>query len=155
MSKKWLVIGGGIVLLSIGVYFLAPMSFIRTLKDTVSEVAGMRYEIVVTEAAQEKGLGGRAEIPDNYGMLFVLDKPKRVGVWMKDMLTPIDILWLSDNGTVILIDSYVNPASYPHVFYPPQPVSYVLETKAGYADKHTIAVGSNIRLPAPYGNRDK
>ena len=111
----------------------------------------MRYEVVTTEAAQEQGLGGRAVIPDNYAMLFVFAKDDTYGFWMKDMLTSIDMIWLSDNGTIVKIDDSVSPDTYPAVFYPPQPVKYVLETKAGFAREHGWKVGTKVQLPLPYG----
>jgi uncharacterized membrane protein (UPF0127 family) len=108
------------------------------------------YEIVSTPAEQERGLGGRKEIPDNYGMLFVFASKDRYGFWMKDMLTPIDIVWLHDDGTIMKIDAQVDPATYPTAYYPPEPVKYVLETRAGYAARHDWKIGTAITLPGPY-----
>lgn len=109
------------------------------------------YEIVSTPLEQERGLGGRKEIPDNYGMLFVFPKKDRYGFWMKDMLTSIDIVWLNDDGTIMKVDANVDPSTYPTPYYPPQPVEYVLETKAGYAEAHNWKAGTQLTLPGPYG----
>ena len=108
------------------------------------------YEIVTTPAAQERGLGGRKEIPDNYGMLFVFSSKDRYGFWMKDMLTSIDIVWLNDDGTIMNIDANVDPSTYPTPYYPPEPVKYVLETRAGYAMAHEWKAGTKLTLPGPY-----
>ncbi|MEO6536560.1 MAG: DUF192 domain-containing protein [Candidatus Paceibacterota bacterium] len=118
-----------------------------TTTATVSNIAPMQYEIVTTAAAQEKGLGGRADIPENYGMLFVFPVDKQYGFWMKDMITSIDIIWLSDNGTILSIDASVSPATYPKAFLPPQPVHLVLETRAGEAARRGWSVGTQLRLP--------
>jgi uncharacterized membrane protein (UPF0127 family) len=130
------------------------MSDTKTVKDTTpaatATTGSMRFEIVDTEAEQALGLGNRASIPDNYGMLFVFKDKQRYGFWMKDMLAPIDITWLSDNGTILLIDHSVSPDTYPRAFYPPVPVRYVLETRAGYAADHAWSVGTQVPLPAPY-----
>ncbi len=64
----------------------------------------MRFEVVTTQAAQAQGLGGRSDVPENYGMLFVFPTDQRVGFWMKDMQVPIDIIWLSDTGAVLGIE---------------------------------------------------
>lgn len=111
----------------------------------------MRFEPVTTVAAQEQGLGGRADVPENYAMLFVFPKDERIGFWMKDMLVPIDMIWLSDNGSILGIEDSVSPGTYPEAFYPPQPVKYVLETRAGEARRRGWSVGTNVALPAPYG----
>lgn len=116
----------------------------------------MRFEPVTTEAAQEQGLGGRADVPENYAMLFVFPSDQNIGFWMKDMLVPIDMIWLSDNGTILGIDADVAPDTYhsdtdAQIFYPPQPVKYVLETRAGEARRRGWSVGTKVALPAPYG----
>lgn len=143
-----------IALIGIAAYVL-PMSYRTAIKDTVNTHAvvgeGLHFEIADTPAKQELGLGNRATIEDNYGMLFVFKDKSRHGFWMKDMLAPIDMIWLSDNGTIVLVDHSVNPDTYPHIFYPPVPVKYVLETRAGYARDHAWDVGTVVSLPHPYG----
>lgn len=132
-------------------HYLAPKTPVSASAGLI-EVGGMQFEIADTQAKQELGLGGRTEIPDNYGMLFVFAKPQKYGFWMKDMLTSIDIIWLDANGSVVLIDHDVSPSTYPSPFYPPIPVSYVLETRAGYAHEHGWQVGTVIPLPTPYAH---
>jgi uncharacterized membrane protein (UPF0127 family) len=122
-----------------------------TLTATELDSAPMKYEVVTTPAAQEQGLGGRAVIPDNYAMLFVFPTDGMTGFWMKDMLTSIDMIWLTDNGTIAGIQNDATPESYPDVFYPPYPVRYVLETKVGLAKERGWTVGTKIALPLPYG----
>lgn len=111
----------------------------------------MQFEVVTTAAAQEQGLGGRTNVPQNYGMLFVFPTDQRVGFWMKDMFVPIDMIWLSDDGTILGVEDSVSPSTYPEAFYPPQPVKYVLETKAGEARRRGWSINTKLALPAPYG----
>lgn len=118
---------------------------------TSSTTQTMRFEVVTTEAQQEQGLGGRANIPENYGMLFVFPNEGKRGFWMKNMLASIDIIWLSDTGTILGIEDSVSPQTYPKEFYPASPVKYVLETRAGEMRRHAWSVGSTISLPLPYG----
>ncbi len=54
--------------------------------------SGIRFEIATTTAEQERGISDRSVIPNNYAMLFVFQSKDRYGFWMKDMLTPIDII---------------------------------------------------------------
>ncbi len=116
--------------------------------DTESDsLPQMRFEVVTTQAEQEQGLSGRETVPENYGMLFVFPQEERTGFWMKDMLVPIDIIWLSDTGTILGIEDSVSPDTYPEAFYPPQPAKYVLETKAGEARRRGWSVGTQIALP--------
>ncbi len=119
--------------------------------SVIDKPLSVRFEVVTTVAAQERGLSGRMSIPDNYGMLFVFPKDDTYGFWMKDMLTSIDMIWLSDNGTIIKIDASVPANSYPAVYYPSAPVKYVLETRAGFAKEHSWTLGTKVTLPLPYG----
>lgn len=116
-----------------------------------STAPAIRFEVVTTLAAQEQGLGGRTDIPENYGMLFVFPNDARRGFWMKDMLAPIDMIWLSDTGTIVGVESSVSPDTYPKVFFPPSPVRFVLETRAGEAQRKGWSAGSKVPLPLPYG----
>ena len=125
------------------VWFLFP----RALPKTASlGGVSLNMEYAVTDTELAVGLSGRASIPDNYGMLFVFNAPNKHPFWAKGMLVPFDLFWIDTKGQVIGIETNIRPESYPNVFYPPSPVRYVLETRAGFADDHAIAVGSWLTL---------
>jgi len=111
----------------------APADAQKSAPSPSDETPQVSFEVVTSDAAQEKGLGGRASIPHDYAMLFVFAKDDTYGFWMKDMLVPIDMIWVSDSHKVLKVDASVAPDTYPSVFYPPEPVRYVLETRAGEA----------------------
>ena len=106
-------------------------------------------EIAQTTTAHTQGLSGREVIEEDFGMLFIFPKEGDYGFCMKDMLIPIDIVWLSNTGVVLGIEDSVSPSSYPQLLYPPQPVKYVLETKAGTAQKRGWDIGTVLTLPLP------
>jgi uncharacterized protein len=106
----------------------------------------LRIEYATTVEARERGLGGRAEIPADYGMLFVFPKDERYGFWMKDTLVSLDIFWLDDKGQVVSIASEVATSTYPNVFYPNAPARYVLETASGFARSHEVKIGTPLLL---------
>lgn len=103
-------------------------------------------EYATTSADRERGLGGRASVPEGHGMLFVFPQSDLHGFWMKDMRVPIDIFWLDSSGRVVSVTRDIATSSYPSVFYPPSPVRYVLETAAGFARSHAIATGTPLIL---------
>ncbi len=88
-------------------------------------------EIADTPEERAQGLSGRAGLPAGHGVLFVFDSHGLYGFWMKEMNFSIDIIWLSEEFQVIDIARSVSPNTFPHVFYPPRPVKYVLETNPG------------------------
>lgn len=138
----------GLVLVC-GVFFCYLSYRATTAVQTVTHTTqGMSFEVVKTPEAMERGLGGRPSIEENYGMLFIFGAPGTYGFWMKDMLAPIDIIWLSDNGTIVGIEENVSPDSYPKVFYPSSPVRLVLETKAGESTRKNWKIGGQISLPS-------
>jgi len=145
----------GVVLVVLGTLLLVASMFYPRVSDTEESVSDITYanegdikfEIADTPQKQTKGLSGRSSIPDHYGMLFVFDPPRAQGFWMKDMLVSIDIIWLSDTGEILGIEHSVSPETYPNVFNSPSPVSYVLETRAGYAKARGWNVGDSILLP--------
>lgn len=142
----------GIVLLLVGGIVLVipePMSDRAPAVSDTSYLyaAGMRFELADTPAEREQGLSGRTEIPEDYGMLFVFEEKGLPGFWMKDMLVPIDIIWLADDGTILGIERSVSPSTYPAVFYAPEPVQLVLETRAGHAREAGWDTGTRISLP--------
>jgi len=114
-------------------------------------------ELATTEAEREQGLSGRASLAEGSGMLFVFDEDGDWGIWMKDMQFAIDILFLSENGSVVSINANVSPDTYdtdpPQIFYPPLAVRYVLELPAGYAAAHNIVPDSTFDLSSIYSRR--
>lgn len=156
MNLKSNVIG-----ISVGVLFLFAGTLYLVSNRTVfvplvsdrphKEVQGFLFEIANTPQAKQQGLSGRATLNENQGMLFPFSEPSTPGIWMKDMRFAIDIIWLSDTGLVLGVEENVMPETYlenpPRVFYPPQPVSYVLEVRAGVARERGFLVGSVIPLP--------
>jgi uncharacterized membrane protein (UPF0127 family) len=97
-----------------------------------------------TEEKRAQGLSGRAFLPSNTSMLFEFDKPDTHGIWMKDMLFPIDIIWLDKNKIIVNLVSNAEPESYPHVYYPPKESLYVLEIRAGLIKDKNLKIGDEI-----------
>lgn len=79
-------------------------------------------------------------------MLFVFDTEGEWGIWMKDMHFPIDIIWASQDGTVVTVAKDISPDTYPQAFYPSVPARYVLEVPAGFVAAHDVAEGSRLSI---------
>ena len=139
------VLLGALFLLIMGALFFAPKSSPKA-PSAVLGGTSLRLLVATTTAAMEKGLGRRDSLPADEGMLFVFPKPDRYGFWMKDMRFPIDIIWLDAQGHVITVAGSVATSSYPGVFYPSAPATYVLETNAGFAASHNIATSTLVKL---------
>jgi uncharacterized protein len=106
----------------------------------------LRIDYAMTPEDRELGLGGRTEMPEDYGMLFAFPVDDYYGFWMKDAMVPLDIFWLDAQGQTVFIMADVATSTYPDVFYPTTPARYVLETAAGFARKHNIVIGTPLLL---------
>lgn len=100
-------------------------------------------EVVRTAEEQMRGLGYRDTLCENCGMLFLFDRPEKIGFWMKEMRFPIDILWIRD-GTIVHIERAVSHTDQQTVYTPQEPADSVFEINAGMSDRHRIHVGSTV-----------
>ncbi len=112
-------------------------------------LGGQRIYVDLAEnpAQQALGLGNRASLGADQGMLFIFPSDAHHLFWMKDMSFSIDMLWMSDDGTVIYIQPNVAPSTYPDAFGPNGNSRYVLELPANFASQHGIVPGSKATLP--------
>ncbi len=112
----------------------------------------VKVEIVRSAEDQSRGLSNRSFLPSGSGMLFIFDKPQIRSFWMKDMLFPLDFIWINDLQ-VVQIDENVQPPE--NKFAPPsvinsrQPVDWVLEVNAGFAAVNSVKVGDRVVLNSP------
>lgn len=102
----------------------------------------VKIEIADTKEKLTRGLGGRESLPQDAGMLFVFGVSNYWTFWMKDMRFALDFVWMNEDFEVVHITKNVLPESYPEEFSPPEPVKYVLEVNAGFADDKGIKVGN-------------
>jgi len=110
----------------------------------------LTLEKAVTPHQQNLGLMFRPALAADHGMLFPFSTTDRHGIWMKNMLIPIDILWLDDHRTIVHIEPNVPPCRQEPclIYQPPTPARYVIELAAGAAAKDGLATGLSISLPA-------
>ena len=66
--------------------------------------------------------------------------------WMKDMLFPIDIIWINDDLNVVSIDGELSPETYPTTFSPSEPVKYVFEAPSGFSKKNSVKIGDKVKF---------
>lgn len=104
----------------------------------------LNIDIADTPHKQEQGLSGKLDLKDDEGMLFVFNTTETKGFWMKDMLFPIDIIWMDEDLIVVYVDKNLSPDTYPTIFYPPSPVKYILEVNSGFSDRNNVKIGDEL-----------
>jgi uncharacterized membrane protein (UPF0127 family) len=90
-------------------------------------------ELAASDAERARGLMNREIINPDQGMLFVFDNEGVHSMWMKNMLIPLDFLWLDREQRIVHIEENVPPCKRdPCPSYASKiPAMYVLELKAG------------------------
>ncbi len=146
MSRSFSLGLGALVVLGL-VFFYKTLPPEQVLQS-VGSFGGvtLRIEYATTSASRELGLGGRENVPDDSGMLFAFLKDDTYGFWMKGMRVPLDLFWLDAQGRVVYVAQDIATSTYPNGFYPSSPARYVLETVAGFARTHRIAIGTRLVL---------
>lgn len=102
-------------------------------------------ELASTPAEQAKGLSGYALLSSREGMLFDFPEKTVQHFWMKDMLFPIDIVWLNDD-IVVKISKDLKPegAKPINIYSSDVPVNNVLEIKAGRAEELKLKINDRV-----------
>lgn len=129
---------------------LANPNFPPMQRGTVAFADNYQIEIEIadTEALRQYGLMHRASLPENQGMLFVYPDQAIRGVWMKNTLIPLDILFLSSDKQIISLLPNMRPCAQE-----PCPISissaeaqYMLEVNAGFLEKHGVKLGQRLTI---------
>ncbi|MDE1798119.1 MAG: DUF192 domain-containing protein [Candidatus Micrarchaeota archaeon] len=152
MNLKPVAVSVAIVLIS----YVLVMGWLAAQPATVGLSLGpanysLRAEVASTEPARERGLMGRAQLPENAGMLFVFNQTAPQTFWMAGTLLPLEILFINDTGAVVDIQEMApcpssNWSSCPR-YVSAAPVRYALEVNSGFASRHGLQVGQLV--PAP------
>ena len=140
-QRNTLLFGAVLVALAVAAVFLFDTDTASKVSpnlanyDTKKVVVGEEKLVVFvadTDKKRERGLSGVPGLESGEGMLFVFDSPDRYGIWMKEMLIPIDVLWFDEGGKLVHMVENMRPESYPQAFTPPLPAKTILEVHAGF-----------------------
>lgn len=101
-------------------------------------------EVACTDEEQAQGLSGRGRLALGTGMLFPFPDDAPHFMWMKDMEFPLDMLWISADGTIVHTEEYISPETFPESFSSPVPSRLVLEINAGIISSSGVSVGKKV-----------
>lgn len=106
-------------------------------------ISSIDIELADNEERRAQGLMYRTEMKENQGMLFVFPYEEMQSFWMKNTVLSLDMIFINSKLEIVTIHKNTQPyatTSYPST----KPSQYVLETLAGYTDKHNIKVGDKV-----------
>jgi len=124
---------------------LRTIDLVQVGEDIVS------VEVAVTPRERQKGLAGRAVLPQDHGMLFVYRDTKPRHYHMQGTRFDLDLIFISATGYVI--ETTTMRAGCTDVYHS-KPARYVLEVAAGWAAEHGVEPGERVRFFIHYSPRE-
>ena len=116
-------------------------------------------EVANTDAAIEKGLSGRKDIPTDGGMLFIFPGPVEVqSLWMYRCLVDIDAIFIGQGGQVTAVHRMLQGAPQRDgeseseyqtrlLWYSSaSPAAFAIELRAGWLNRLALGVGDRVVL---------
>ncbi len=138
-----ITIAAGIVVLVVEVrtaHGTEPAPVVQSAKETIITVTpadphriARTYRVVLfcdTDDKQRQGLQGFRRLAADEAALFPYEKPAAVTFWMGSVPYPLDIIFVTSDGTVSRIYRDCRPGK-PDVYSSEGPVRWVIETAAG------------------------
>jgi uncharacterized membrane protein (UPF0127 family) len=121
-------------------------AFPRSPLEIRTQSGSRRYDVWIadTSARSQQGLMFVKALPADRGMLFPLQRPGVMRMWMKDTLIPLDMLFIDVHGQIIYIRHDATPESEAIITTPAPvitPVKAVLELAGGECARRHIQQG--------------
>ncbi len=100
-----------------------------------------------TPSQRARGLMFVRQLPADWGMLFLYDRPRTISMYMKNTFIPLDMVFIDGQGVVVDVVANTEPGSLASIT-PTGPAVAVLEINGGLAAKLGIEPGSRVRYAA-------
>jgi hypothetical protein len=151
MTRDLILIALGLALL-LTVLFMSPGGCRSTPNSglrTVEMLIGGRtfiLEVADTDGDRQMGLMNRDALPAGHGMIFVFDRERPQGFWMKNTRIPLDILFLDKDGKIVSIHT-MKPYDL-NTTQSAGPAKYAIELNAGVASRLGLKPGDQLEIPS-------
>lgn len=103
------------------------------------------FTVEVADDRREQGTGlmFREYLAPDRGMIFVYDKPRPIGMWMKNTLIGLDMLFVNGQGRILNIHQGAVPGSLQSI-RSAGPAVAVIELADGQAGALNLAAGDTV-----------
>ena len=104
-------------------------------------------EVANTTKQRKKGLMFRMTLKENHGMIFILEKPVNIDIWMKNTLFPLDVIFIRNNRIVNINENLLpcNDKNCPKINSIFE-VDKIIELKAGTVKKLNIQLNKIVEI---------
>ncbi len=117
--------------------------------EAKAAIEGHIFELEVAKTArqQEIGLMFRQHLAENRGMLFPVNPPQSIDLWMKQTRIPLDVIYIR-NGKIVKIDQNLPPCvnDQCEVYSSGGVVDKVIEIVGGTSEKLQLKVGNTVSI---------
>jgi len=103
----------------------------------------LQLQLALTTEEQRQGLMFRKELPENHGMLFLSERPRKQGFWMKNTSLPLDIGFFDAGGRLIEVHKLF-PYDETGVASRSDQILIAIETNRGWYAKNGIRPGAQL-----------
>ncbi|MBT8399938.1 MAG: DUF192 domain-containing protein [Rhodothermia bacterium] len=117
------------------------LDFVRPDGSLIVRIA---LELAESRDEQTMGLMRRRSLPARGGMLFIYDQEQPQSFWMKNTPMPLDIIFIASDSSIVNIARRTTPLSE-QTIESTGPAQYVLELRAGFADRYGIDESVRIK----------
>lgn len=128
-----------------------PERGVVVLRPPGRDPVRVAVEVARTRPARARGLMHRRELADDAGMLFVFEASARQWFWMENTLLSLDIIFIDANQVVVGVVERARPLSRERIAVDAES-RFVLEVVAGFAARHGIGPGTEVRFE-PHAER--
>lgn len=108
------------------------------------DIVTIDIEVAEGDSAITRGLMQRESLPQLGGMLFLMPQTRIQSFWMANTPLSLDITFVDPDSAVVNTAKYTRPFSSQSVTSE-RPARYVIETQAGFTDRHGIVAGDRVR----------
>jgi uncharacterized membrane protein (UPF0127 family) len=147
-----MALGTGVLRLPGAAAQSAPLQTFSTAPlDVVTRSGSHSFtvEIAETEEQRAQGLMFRSRLAPDAGMLFIYPAERRLSMWMKNTLIPLDMLFVASDGAIVGIHERAVPRSLRSIASR-VPARAVVEFAGGTVARLGIRVGDRV-ISAPLG----
>ncbi len=120
--------------------------FLPLVIESSGRLLTLNVEVADTKELRMRGLMSRQRLPKGQGMLLLWERPGFAALWMKNMLIPLDMIFMDGRGVIIHIHENARPGDLRPVSAG-RPTLAVLEIGAGEARRLGLKVGDRAALP--------
>ncbi|MBI5496977.1 MAG: DUF192 domain-containing protein [Deltaproteobacteria bacterium] len=105
----------------------------------------VRVEVAENDRQRTHGLMFKEKLADDEGMVFLFDRTEVLNFWMRNTPLPLDMIFLGDDRRVVGVYENATPFSEARMSVG-KPSRYVLEVNAGWARRHGVGPGTQVRF---------